>query len=238
MRICLIGYGKMGHAIEEQCLLRSHEISGRVRSDNAGELDRLLSDSDVAIEFTKPELAIPHLQACLKRQVPVVCGTTGWLDRWSEIESSFRSGNGSLVYASNFSVGVQLFFALNRKLAKLLSSHPEYECSISEIHHTQKKDAPSGTSITLAEDIIRNHSHYQHWNNSNVREDGILSIHSERRDPVVGTHTVRYQSAIDQIDIEHKAFSRTGFALGAVLAAEFLAGKNGIFSMEDVLQIH
>jgi len=237
MKVCLIGYGKMGRAIEEILMQRSHEISGRIDHSNESQLSEVLKATDVAIEFTKPDVVVNHLKLCFDFNVPVICGTTGWLTQWDELKEYLEQKNASMIYASNFSVGVQLFFALNKKLASLMSKQSDYNCELKEIHHVHKKDAPSGTAITLAQDILQINSRYKQWtlNENNSKDD--LSIMSERTDAIVGTHLVSYTSPIDQIEIKHEAYSRHGFALGAVLAAEWLPGKKGVYSMIDVLGI-
>jgi 4-hydroxy-tetrahydrodipicolinate reductase len=237
MKVCLIGYGKMGKAIEEILLQKSHEISGRIDHANSSQLKEFLAASDVAIEFTGPDAVVEHLKLCFDLNVPVICGTTGWLDKWKDINAYLENKKGSMIYASNFSVGVQLFFALNKKLAGLMSKQFNYQCELKEIHHIHKKDAPSGTAITLAQDLINNNPRYTQWklNESNIQSD--LKIISERTNSVVGTHIVTYTSPIDQIEITHEAFSRQGFAQGAVLAAEWILGKQGMFTMNDVLGI-
>ncbi|WP_092459941.1 4-hydroxy-tetrahydrodipicolinate reductase [Thermoflavifilum thermophilum] len=237
MKIALIGYGKMGRAIESMALQRGHEIICRVDLHNraAWLKPEKLSAADVAIEFTTPESAVDNLLACFNAGVPVVCGTTGWLQRWPEVEKLCREKNQTLVYASNFSLGVNLFFAVNKYLAQLMAAYPQYDVQIREVHHTQKKDAPSGTAITLAEQILQRIERKKQWVNRPAMQPEELAILSERVDPVPGIHEVRYSSAIDEIEIKHTAHSREGFALGAVLAAEWVEGKKGIFSMEDVL---
>ncbi len=237
MKVCLIGYGKMGKAIEEMLLLKSHEISGRIDHANSDMLKEVLVSSDVAIEFTGPEAVVDHLKLCFDLNVPVICGTTGWLEKWDEINEYLQMKKGSMIYASNFSVGVQIFFALNKKLASMMSKQFDYHCELKEIHHIHKKDAPSGTAITLAQDLIKSNSRYQQWklNENNLESD--LKIISERTNSVVGTHVVTYTSPIDQIEIKHEAYSRQGFAQGAVLAAEWIIGKQGMFTMKDVLGI-
>lgn len=237
MKVCLIGYGKMGKAIEEILLRRSHVITGRIDHFSETMLPELLKASDVAIEFTRPESAVDHLKLCFDYGVPVICGTTGWLNQWNEIMEHLALKNASMIYASNFSVGVQLFFALNKKLAGMMSNQPDYHCEIKEIHHTHKKDAPSGTAITLAKDIIQLNSHYKQWSLNTPQAPEDLNILAERAEDVVGTHFVSYTSPIDVIEIKHEAFSRTGFALGAVIAAEWIIGKKGNFTMSEVLGI-
>jgi 4-hydroxy-tetrahydrodipicolinate reductase len=237
MKVCLIGYGKMGRAIEQLLLERSHEISGHVDHQNEDQLPEILKSSDVAIEFTRPDAAVNHLKLCFDWNVPVICGTTGWHAHWKEVQDYLNLKNATMIYASNFSVGVQLFFALNKMLADLMQNHKDYNCSIKEIHHTQKKDAPSGTAISLADDIIKFHPDYDQWTLNENKSPGDLTIIAERIDEVVGTHLITYESEIDRIEIKHEAFNRKGFALGAVLAAEWIIGKKGLFTMNDVLGI-
>ena len=238
MKIALIGYGKMGMAIEEIALQRGHEIVLKINIDNLE--DNTISNiqkADVAIEFSGPESAFDNLVKCFNAGIPVVCGSTGWLSRFEEARNYCNQKKGGLIYASNFSVGVNIFFALNKTLASLLSKQPEYDVDITEIHHTQKRDAPSGTAITLAEQILERVDRKKNWINQHAQDATELSILSERIDPAPGTHRVRYHSEVDDIEIIHTAHNRKGFALGAVLAAEFIAGKKGIFSMADVLGI-
>ncbi|MGN6601253.1 MAG: 4-hydroxy-tetrahydrodipicolinate reductase [Ginsengibacter sp.] len=236
MKIALLGYGKMGHAIEEIALQRGHEIVLKINDQNLDDLTvPNIRKADVAIEFTNPESAVKNILFCLNENVPVVCGTTGWLDELKNIEQKCKEKNGSFLYASNFSVGVNIFFELNKKLASLLKPHPAYEPAIEEIHHSQKKDAPSGTAITLAEQIIDVSDKKTKWVNTLSKDENELQIISKRIGEVPGTHSVKYTSPIDDIEIIHTAHNRKGFAEGAVLAAEFIAAKKGIFSMKDVL---
>ena len=236
MKIALIGYGKMGKAIEEIALQQGHEIVLKINSDNKELLSSSsLQKADVAIEFSTPESAIENIEYCLQAGIPLVCGTTGWTNALPQIQARCTALNGAMVYASNFSIGVNLFFELNTKLAALMANQPQYEVILEEIHHTQKKDAPSGTAITLAEQVLEAIPHKTKWVNeaSGVASD--LLITSERIDPAPGTHTTTYASAIDTIEITHTAHNRKGFAGGAVLAAEFAATHKGIFSMKEVL---
>lgn len=236
MNIALIGYGKMGKAIEEIAVANGHTIGLKIDLDNAADLcAEKLVGIDVAIEFTGPHSAFDNVMKCLTLGVPVVCGSTGWLEKFEEAKAFCLSQNGTLIYASNFSIGVNLFFEINKTLATLMSKHPSYEVSLHEIHHTQKKDAPSGTAITLAEQVLDAIPHKTKWVNeaSGVASDLVIS--SERIDPAPGTHTTTYSSAIDTIEITHTAHNRKGFAGGAVLAAEYAASRKGIFSMKDVL---
>ncbi len=236
MKIALIGYGRMGRAIERIALERGHEICLIISSSNKTALGlNALKEADVAIEFTQPDAAVHNLLVAINAGVPVVTGTTGWHRHLARVEETCRQKNGALIQATNFSVGVQLFFEVNKQLARLMQNHPQYDVSIEEIHHTGKKDAPSGTGITLAEQILEAISRKKHWVNREARDETELSLVFKREDPAAGTHSVTYSSPVDDIQITHTAHNREGFALGAVLAAEFLKGKQGIFSMKDVL---
>lgn len=236
MRIALIGYGKMGKAIERIALARGHEIVLKIDLDNSYEMtSENLSKTDVAIEFTGQASAESNLLKCAEAGVRAVCGSTGWLEKYEEVKQAFEKKTSAFIYASNFSIGVNIFFELNKKLARLMASFPQYAVEMREIHHTQKKDAPSGTAITLAEQILANNPTLKTWVNRLSEEDGELPILSERMDPAPGTHFVKYHSQIDDIEIIHTAHNREGFAGGAVLAAEFIQDKKGIFSMNDVL---
>jgi 4-hydroxy-tetrahydrodipicolinate reductase len=238
MKIALIGYGKMGMAIEEIALQRAHEIVLKVNIDNLHDNTvENIKNADLAIEFTGPESAFENIIRCLDAEVPVVCGSTGWLNKYDDAKRYCEKKGGTLLYSSNYSVGVNIFFAINKTLASLIASHKEYEVSVLEIHHTQKKDAPSGTAITLAEQILEKVTQKKRWVNQPSANPQDLSIVSERVDPAPGTHRVTYHSDIDDIEITHTAHNRKGFATGAVLAAEFLLGKKGIYTMEDVLGI-
>ncbi len=238
MKIALIGYGKMGKAIEQMAIAAGHEIILKISKKNLAQLTlENLQQAELAIEFTQAESALHNIEICFDAGLPVVCGSTGWLQHWDRITKSCKEKNGGFLYASNFSVGVQLFFSLNKQLAKLMSHHPEYNISLTEIHHTQKKDAPSGTAISLAEDIINEIPAKKNWVNSKTKNAESLSIVSERKDPAPGTHQVKYGSEIDSIEIIHTAHNREGFAKGALLAAEYLKNKKGIFTMQDVLGI-
>lgn len=238
MKIALIGYGKMGKAIEEIALQKGHEIVAKVDQDNIGDIKNLSkANCDVAIEFTNPESAKQNIISLLRQGVAVISGSTGWVKELGEVEAICNSLNGSFLYASNFSVGVNLFFSLNEKLAELMQGHPQYKASIKEVHHTAKKDAPSGTAITLAEQIIAANDSLEKWNNDTSDLDGELNIVSEREDPAPGTHHIKYSSDIDEVEIIHTAHSRKGFATGAVLAAEYISNKIGVFNMKQVLGI-
>lgn len=236
MNIALLGYGKMGKAIEEIALQKGHKIVLRIHDQNLDELTTTnLKKADVAIEFTGPLSAVQNILFCFDAGVPVVCGTTGWLAHLNEVKEKCQLLNGTFLYASNFSIGVNIFFELNRKLAILMSKQSNYEVSIEETHHTGKKDAPSGTAITLAEAIIEASTIKNKWVNHSSNNKNELSIISKRIDPAAGTHSIKYSSDIDDIEIIHTAHNRKGFASGAVLAAEFISGKKGIYSMKEVL---
>ena len=238
MKIALLGYGKMGKIIEEIALLRKHEIILKIDIDNLNDFTKEnISKADVAIEFTGPHSAYENVKKAISLGASVVCGSTGWLDKLDEIKKLVGEKNGAFIYSSNYSVGVNIFFELNKKLAALMSPHSDYEAIIEETHHTQKKDAPSGTAITLAEQILEQNKKKKRWINEVSDNPEDLEIISQRIDPAPGTHSVKYSSAIDDIEIIHTAHSRKGFALGAVMAAEFLKSKKGIFSMKDVLSL-
>jgi 4-hydroxy-tetrahydrodipicolinate reductase len=239
MNIALIGYGKMGQAIEDIALRRGHTITCKISSRNLQDFNpRVLQWSDVAIEFSTPEAAFDNIAQCLKAGIAVISGTTGWLNRKGELDDLCRQKNGTFLHASNFSIGVNIFFEINKRLADLMNKYEVYDVDIKEIHHTAKMDKPSGTAITLAKDIIERLERKKVWTISPQEEKNSrnLYIASERKDPAPGTHMVRYSSDIDDIDIAHTAHSRTGFAKGAILAAEWIQGKKGIFEMKDVLE--
>lgn len=236
MKIALIGYGKMGKAIEEIAVERGHTIVLKVNDENLGDFTKEnVSNADVAIEFTGPHTAYDNIIGIIDFGVPVVCGSTGWTERINEINKYCMEKNCSFLYASNFSVGVNIFFELNKKLASLMAPHKDYVISMEEIHHTQKKDAPSGTAITLAEQILDIIPQKKKWVNYASNEASELPIISKREDPAPGTHSIKYSSSIDDIEIIHTAHNRKGFALGALLAAEFIKDKKGIFGMKEVL---
>lgn len=238
MKIAIIGYGKMGKTIEALAKERGHSIAVIVEHDSVSSIKDLdKEDVDVAIEFTNPEVAFDNLSVLAQKQIPAVSGTTGWLDKYAHLCDIVNENKSGLLYASNFSVGVNIFFELNKILAKLMSPLESYNASMEEIHHIHKLDAPSGTAITLANDLIGLHSKKQKWENSQSTSSEVLGIESKRIDEVPGTHTINYHSDIDQITISHEAFSRQGFALGAILAAEWMVDKEGIYSMQDVLDI-
>lgn len=238
MNIALIGYGKMGKAIEEIALQRGHTIVLKIDLDNADELTKEnLAKADVAIEFTGPHSAFENLKKLMQFGTATVCGSTGWLEKLDEINDDSKKNKAGFIYASNFSVGVNIFFEVNKKLAALMKDHEDYEVQLTEIHHTTKKDAPSGTAITLAEQVLENISRKKNWVNHISDNPEDLEILSERIDPAAGTHKIKYSSGVDDIEIIHTAHTRKGFALGAVLAAEFLKGKKGVYSMKDVLSL-
>ena len=232
MKIALLGYGKMGKAIEALALTRGHEVVARIDLNNAADIAEI-NKADVAIEFSQPDAVVNNLLSCFKQHVPVVCGTTGWLNKKTEVEEACKQYDGTFFYASNYSLGVNLFFKLNEYLAEMMNSQENYEVSIDEVHHTAKKDAPSGTAITLAESIIRLLDRKKKWSDqANAKGDNLV-ISSSRIDPTPGTHTVKYTSAIDDIEIRHVAHSREGFAIGALMVAEWIQGKKGVLGMSD-----
>lgn len=234
MEIILLGYGKMGKTIERVAKERGHHISARIDIDNANEFDAV--EGDVAIEFSHPDAAFENVKKCINRNLPVVCGTTGWLQRKPEIEALCKKQNGTFFYASNYSLGVNVFFKLNEYLARVMNNFSEYDINMDEIHHAEKKDAPSGTAITLAEGILKHVPRKKKWVNERTQDAEELYIESFRIDMVPGTHVVKYESAIDDIEIKHIAHSREGFAKGAVTVSEWLKDKKGVFTMDDFLK--
>lgn len=241
MRVAIIGYGKMGHTIERILLERGHDVALIVDVDNASDLCAAkCADVDVAIEFSAPDAAFANVSKCLEMGLPVVCGTTAWGDRMAEAKAMCEAGGGAFFYSSNYSVGVNVMFALSRKLAKIMNTIGGYSVSMDETHHIHKKDAPSGTAITLAEGIIAENDAIDGWalveGGDATIEAGKLPITSYREGEVPGIHTVRYESEADVITLTHDAKSRAGFALGAVLAAEFIVGKKGCFTMSDLFK--
>jgi 4-hydroxy-tetrahydrodipicolinate reductase len=236
MKVCLIGYGKMGKAIEPILVERGHKLSGIVTRSNSSQLADFLSQSDVAIEFTDPESAFDNLLACFEHQVPVVSGTTGWLAQWDDLIHILQETDGTMLWASNFSIGVNVLFEVNRLMAKIMSRLPEYQIQVEEIHHIHKKDKPSGTAVSLINDIMDKHPIYKSWildpQEPNADQ---LSVLAKREESVVGYHKVRFKSPIDQLEISHEAFTREGFAKGAVFAAEWLKGKKGLYTMSQAL---
>jgi len=242
VKILLIGYGKMGQIIERLALERGHEIVGKYDSQNPYSIDTHLQ-ADVAIEFSSPELAVNHINSCFLNQIPVVVGTTGWYKELDQIKQNCAQHNGALFTATNFSLGVNLFFEMSKQLTKIMNGH-DYKCNIHEIHHTEKKDAPSGTAITLAENVIQASSILNKWElvesdptiiNSDSQNESTLPIYAERLPNVPGTHILSFESAVDCIKLEHEAKNREGFANGAIIAAEWLIGKTGVFGMSDLL---
>ena len=238
MKIALIGYGKMGKEIEQIAISRGHSVVLKIDVDNQHDLTaQNLAQADVAIEFTSPASAIGNYRICFDAGVPVVSGTTGWLDQKPMVEKECQAKNGCFFYASNFSLGVYLFFELNKILARMMKPFPQYDVSMTEIHHTQKLDAPSGTAITLAEGILLENGSKKTWTNETPINKEELYIQSVRKDPYPGLHAIKYDSEVDYIEITHNAYNRKGLALGAVLAAEFSVGKTGVFTMSDMLKL-
>ncbi|SFC80439.1 4-hydroxy-tetrahydrodipicolinate reductase [Algibacter pectinivorans] len=233
MNIALLGYGKMGKTIEQIAIKRGHKV---VLTIDKGDTNYDITKADVAIDFSIPTVAYSNIANCIDNNVPVISGTTGWLDKYEDAVALCQEKKGAFIYASNFSLGVNIFFELNKTLAKMMSALKQYNVSMEEIHHTQKLDAPSGTAITLADGVIENHDGYKNWK---LEESGeqTIPIAAKRIADVPGTHTVTYESEVDTINIEHIAHTRQGFALGAVVAAEWIVGKSGVFSMNDVLNI-
>ena len=238
MKIALLGYGKMGKMIESISIEKGHDVVLKITSKNQQEITpEKLSKADIAIEFSRPESAVKNILACFDANTPVVVGTTGWYDEFDKVSTQCKKQNGSLLYAGNFSIGVNIFFSVNRYLAKLMNKQEHYDVSISETHHIHKLDAPSGTAINLADDIISQIGKKKRWVNKETNIPEELSVISYRENEVPGTHEVHYCSEIDDIEIKHMARNRRGFASGAVLAAEWLQGKKGIFTMKDVLNL-
>lgn len=237
MKIALIGYGKMGKTIEEIAIQRGHEIVLKIGSQNREEMtDEHIRRAEVCIEFSTPESAFDNIARCLQAGVPTISGSTAWLSQLAEAQALCLEQGTAFLYASNFSLGVNLFFAINDYVASLMHQYPLYTVRMEEIHHTAKKDAPSGTAVTLAEKILQHYTEKEKWVNHDSAAANELSILSKRIDPAPGTHSILYESAVDTIEIKHTAHSRQGFALGAVIAAEFIADRKGIFTMSDVLR--
>ncbi len=242
MKILLIGYGKMGQIIEKLANQRGHQIVGKYDSQNPYSTDTHVK-ADVAIEFSSPELAVGHINSCFLNQIPVLVGTTGWYKEFEQLKQNCAQHNGALFTATNFSLGVNLFFEMSKQLTKIMNGH-NYQCNIHEIHHTEKKDAPSGTAITLAENVIKSSSTLNHWELVNhaqefkshdSQDQNALPIYAERQPNVPGTHILSFESSVDSIKLEHEAKNREGFAIGAIVAAEWLIGKTGVFGMSDLL---
>ncbi len=237
MKITLIGYGKMGQFIEKIARERGHEIVSIIDINNLQDFDSdAFRSADVAIEFTRPESAIENIRQCFAQKVPVVCGTTGWTSEIEAVKKEMEAADGTLFWSSNYSIGVNIFFTLNKYLAKIMNNFAQYNVSMTEIHHTHKLDAPSGTAITLAEGILENLSRKNQWVNEVENTSTDIAIKALREGEVPGTHTIIYESEVDSITITHEAKSRQGFALGAVVAAEFTAGKKGFLSMQDLMK--
>lgn len=236
MQITIIGYGRMGKEVESMAVSRGHEVILRIDMENTADFDSDLFDqSDVAIEFTTPDTAFDNISKCIKRGIPVVSGTTGWTDRLPLIRKQVESEGGSFIHSSNFSIGVNILFNLNIRLAGIMDGITSYDVKLEEIHHIMKKDAPSGTAINLAEDIISKCKRYKSWDSAESSGRNRIGIKSLREGKVTGTHIIEWNSDVDTITIEHKAHSRQGFALGAVFAAEFIRTRKGIFTMNDLL---
>ncbi|HYK76406.1 MAG TPA: 4-hydroxy-tetrahydrodipicolinate reductase [Daejeonella sp.] len=242
MKIALLGYGKMGKVIEQIAIDRGHDIVLKISSANLHELTPAnLQKADVAIEFSRPESVLTNIETCFEAGIPIVVGTTGWYDQLSSIKEECLAGNKSLLYASNFSIGVNVFFHINKVLARIMNRYPQYEVQVEEIHHTQKLDSPSGTAITIADGIIDALDRKNEWVNELVGQEnqvvakpGQLLIESHRIEDVPGTHTVIYSSEVDEIELKHAAHSRAGFALGAVLSAEWLQNRRGFYNISDM----
>jgi 4-hydroxy-tetrahydrodipicolinate reductase len=238
MKIALIGYGKMGKEIEQIARERNNDISLIIDINNQNEFTtENLRKADVAIEFTKPETAAGNIRKCFAADIPVVCGTTGWLEHFNSIRNECEAGNHGFFYSSNYSLGVNIFFKVNKFLARIMNNFPQYEIEMEEVHHTQKLDAPSGTAISLAKDILAEVERKTRWQLDTQDTPDALRINAVRRDPVPGIHTIKYDSTVDTIEITHSLKNRKSLALGAVLAAEFMAGKRGMYSMDDLLKI-
>lgn len=236
MRIAIIGYGKMGKEIEHVALERGHQVTLKISSQNTHDFNfDNLKNVDVAIEFTNPELAVNNITVCVDSNTPIVVGTTGWYDKFDEVREIVAQNDGSLLYATNCSIGVNLFFKLNKYLAEMMNNQPAYDVHLEETHHTQKLDAPSGTAITLAEGILKKILKKDAWVLGEAHSKNQLSVIAHRKENVPGTHIINYSSEIDNIEIKHTAHNRRGFAMGAVVAAEYINNKKGIFTMEDVL---
>jgi 4-hydroxy-tetrahydrodipicolinate reductase len=238
MKLAIIGYGKMGREIEKTALNKGYEVVIKIDKENPGDLDPgILSRADVAVEFTTPDTARENIRACFRAGIPVVCGTTGWTGGLDYIEQLCRETGQTFFYASNFSIGVNILFRLNQWLADVMNRFPEFNVELSEVHHIHKKDAPSGTALTLAEDIIKKIARKKEWTNKIERNTESLSVLSERTGEIPGTHIITYKSPDDILEISHRALNRSIFASGAVLAAEFIKDKKGVFRMDDLLNI-
>ena len=236
MKIAIIGYGKMGKEVESVAVKRNHEIV--LKANLAGDInEEILTTADVAIEFTSPENAVDNIYRCFDVNLPIVVGTTGWMHDLERVKTACIDQGQALLYASNFSIGVNIMFVVNEKLAQLMNTQPMYEVAMEEIHHTEKKDAPSGTAISLANGITDNMDRKSGWTLEEDAKDNEIRIKASREADVPGTHTVRYSSAIDELELKHTARGRKGFAMGAVLAAEWLPGRTGVFTMKDLMTL-
>jgi 4-hydroxy-tetrahydrodipicolinate reductase len=236
MKIAIIGYGKMGKIIESMAIDMGHEIHIVIDKNNADDIkSSQFGSSDVAIEFTEPDTAVHNFYSCFNQKVPVVSGTTGWLDNYDEVTEACNQSGTAFFYASNFSIGVNVLFEMNKKLASIMQQFAQYKPLISETHHVHKKDAPSGTAIHLAEDFINTHSQIKRWKKDSSENRNELPVQSIREGEVFGEHHIFYESDVDILELSHKAKNRKGFALGAIMAAEFIQNKQGIFSMKDML---
>ncbi|HEY0899045.1 MAG TPA: 4-hydroxy-tetrahydrodipicolinate reductase [Sphingobacteriaceae bacterium] len=246
MKIALLGYGKMGRIIEEFALDRGHDVVLKITSSNQDELTvENLQKADVVIDFSTPATVLSNIEKCFEADIPVVVGTTGWYGKLQELKNACESGNKCMLYGSNFSIGVNVFFHVNKILARIMNRYPQYDVLVEEIHHTEKLDAPSGTAITIAEGILEGVERKREWVNDLVGDNSEvipkpeqLLIESHRLEEVPGTHTVIYSSEVDDLEFKHKAHSRAGFALGAVLAAEWLQGKRGFYSVKDIFDFN
>ena len=237
MKVAIIGYGKMGHEIEQVLLQRGHSVALIIDQNNAGDLNaENLAEIDVAIEFTTPDTAYTNVRTCIECGTPVVSGTTGWHDRLEELQALCREKDSTMIWSSNYSLGVNITFRINRYLAELMNRFDAYNVSMEEIHHTQKKDAPSGTAISLANDILERVVRKDKWVNEPTTDANAIEITSLREGTVPGTHTVTYTSEDDKIEIKHTLFSRRALALGAVVAAEFVAPRKGVFTIDDLFE--
>jgi 4-hydroxy-tetrahydrodipicolinate reductase len=238
MNVLLIGYGRMGKEVHEVLKSRNHEVIKIIDQNNLSDLNNLdASKIDVAIEFTQPDVAFDNVSKCLSQKIPAVTGTTGWNEKLGDVEEICKSNDTAFLYASNFSIGVNLLFAMNEKLATLMNSHDQYNASITETHHIHKKDKPSGTAVTLAEQLVENIDRYNTFL-LDATEQNSLPVHAMREGEVFGDHEITYKSDIDELKLSHSAKSRKGFALGAVLAAEFIHSRKGVYTMKDVLKIN
>ncbi|RUA31363.1 MAG: 4-hydroxy-tetrahydrodipicolinate reductase [Bacteroidetes bacterium] len=236
MKIALLGYGKMGKEIEKICLQKGYRITARIdNNEDWQQFHKELSQADVAIDFSMPSVVLDNIQKCFDMQIPIVVGTTGWYDKKEALKAQCEQENQSMIFGSNFSIGVNLFFRINELTAQLMNQYPEYNVSMEEIHHTQKLDAPSGTAISLADIVINELDHIKKWQKGLSNDKHILGIESKRIDPTPGTHIITYQSDIDEIELKHTAKSRIGFAKGAVLAAEWIVNRKGWFEFKDIL---